>query len=52
MTKDSASMTGNIALLSKVFDFLNQLDEKQIADFLEGKVELHLGSQADSNIEA
>ncbi|MCL2416274.1 MAG: hypothetical protein FWD01_05610 [Defluviitaleaceae bacterium] len=45
-------MKDNVALMAKVFDFLNQLDEDQIDDLLDDKVQLRLDMEIDKQIDA
>ena len=52
MAKEAISMKYNIALLAKVFDFLNQLNEDQISDLLEDKASLSLDTLIDGRVDA
>ena len=42
----------NVALMALVFDFLNQLDQEQLNDLLEGRVKLKLHTSEDDKLEA
>ena len=52
MVNDVVNAKGNIALLSKVFDFLNQLEEEQIYALLENKAKLCIEVQVDKHLDA
>ena len=52
MAKIGTRTRNDIALMAKVFDFLNQLDDWQVADLLEGKVALSLETALDERLDS
>ena len=52
MIKDVVNVKSNIALLSKIFELLNQLNEEQIKDLLDDRVKLRLDAQINGQLEA
>ena len=52
MARDTVNVKNSIALLARIFDFLNQLDEEQVNDLIDGKVELKLDVQMDQQLDA